>query len=138
MIDAKGTVTSLEGDYAIVETEETGCGRCHEEGGCGGHNLGRMLCSTPRTFRILNPGNASVGDRVTVSIDEGAIRHTAILAYGLPLLSLFAGAFAGLSVAGEAGAISGSIIGLIAAWVALRRFQLRKTANQHSQPYIKY
>ena len=138
MIDAKGTVTSVDGDYAIVEMEETGCGRCHEEGGCGGHNLGKMLCRTPRVFRVLNPGKASVGDQITISIDEGAIGHTAILAYGLPLLSLFAGAFAGMSFAGEAGAISGSIIGLIAAWAALRHFQHRRTASQHFQPYIRY
>ena len=139
MIDAKGTVTSLDGDYAIVQMEETtGCGRCHEEGGCGGNNLGKMLCNTPKTFRVLNLGNASVGDRVTVSIDEGVIRHSALLAYGLPLIFLFIGAFAGLSFAGEAGAIGGSIVGLIAAWVTLRRIQLRKTAGPHFQPHIKY
>lgn len=139
MIDANATVTSLDGDYAIVQMEETtGCGRCYEEGGCGGNNLGKMLCNSPGTFRVLNSGNASVGDRVTITIDEGVIRDSVILAYVLPLLSLFIGAFAGLSFAGEAGAIGGSIVGLIAAWVALRRIQRRKIASRHFQPRIKY
>ena len=138
MIDATGTITALDGDYAIVSMDETGCGRCHEEGGCGGNNLGKMLCSAPRVFRVLNPGNSSVGDRVTISIAEGAIRSSAILAYGLPLLSLFAGAFGGLAVGGDAGAIAGSIVGLLGSWMGVRYFQLRKTPDQRSEPYIKY
>ena len=43
MIEAKGIVVSVEGAQAEVRLDETGCGRCHEEGGCGGHNLGAML-----------------------------------------------------------------------------------------------
>jgi sigma-E factor negative regulatory protein RseC len=138
MIDAKGIVTSLEGGYAIVQMDEAGCGRCHEDGGCGGHNLGKMLCNTPKTFRVPNPGNASAGDRVTVSIGEGAIRQSAIRAYGLPLLCLFVGAFSGLFFAGEAGAIGGSVVGLVSAWGLLRHTQQRTTASLQAQPHIKY
>ena len=36
MIDVTGTIVELDGDYAIIRMDETGCGRCHEEGGCGG------------------------------------------------------------------------------------------------------
>ncbi len=138
MSDAKGIVTSLEGGHAIVQMDETGCGRCHEDGGCGGHNLGKMLCSTPKTFRVLNPGGASAGDSVTVAIDDGVIRQSALLAYGLPLLGLFSGAFSGLFFAGESGAIGGSLLGLLAAWAVLRHTQQRKTASLSSQPHIKY
>ncbi|MEI7613047.1 MAG: SoxR reducing system RseC family protein [Betaproteobacteria bacterium] len=138
MIDAKGIVTSVEGDYAIVQMDEAGCGRCHEDGGCGGHNLGKMLCSTPKTFRVLNSGNASAGDHIAVSIDAGAIRQSALLAYGLPLLCLFVGAFSGLFFLGETGAIGGSIVGLVGAWGGLRYTQQRKTASLHAQPHIKY
>ena len=104
MIDAPGTITALDGEYVIVRMEETGCGRCHEDGGCGGNNLGKMFCSTPRTFRVLNPGAAGVGERVNVVIADGAIRRSALLAYGLPLVALFAGALAGLVLGGDGGA----------------------------------
>jgi len=138
MIDAMGTITALDGDYALVRMDDTGCGRCHEDGGCGGNNLGKMLCSSPRIFQVMNSGKSSVGDRVTISIAEGAVRRTAILAYVLPLLSLFIGAFGGLIVAGEAGSIIGSIIGLLGAWMALRYFQRHNQSNQRFEPYIKH
>ncbi len=138
MIDAMGTVTALEGQYALVRMAETGCGRCHEDGGCGGHNLGKMLCSSPQIFRVLNSGDSSVGDHVIISIAEGAVRRSAILAYGWPLLSLFAGAFSGLIVADEAGAMAGSMIGLLGSWVALRYFQRRNSSDLRFEPYIKH
>ncbi len=61
MTDAQGTVIALEGDEAVVRMDEAGCGRCHEKGGCGGQNLGRMFCSTSPTYRLHNPGGLRVG-----------------------------------------------------------------------------
>ena len=138
MIDAPGTITALDGDYAIVRMDDTGCGRCHEEGGCGGNNIGKMFCSTPRTFRVLNPGNSVIGDRVTIVIAEGVVRRSAALAYGLPLLALIFGALAGSMLAGEIGAIVGSITGLLCSWLALHFTQLYVRPDQRSQPYIRY
>ena len=138
MIDAPGTITALDGDYAIVRMDETGCGRCHEEGGCGGNNIGKMLCSTPRTFRVLNPGHAAIGDQVTIVIAEGVVRRSAALAYGLPLLALIFGALVGSMLAGEIGAIVGSLAGLLCSWLALHFAQLYVRPDQRDQPYIRY
>lgn len=137
MIDAQGTIAGVDGDYAIVHMDETGCGRCHEQGGCGGNNLGQMFCSTPRTFRVLNPGKASVGDRVRVAIADGAVRRSAVYAYGFPLLALFIGALGGAAFAGEPGAIFGAFGCLFAAWFLLRRAQLRSKPDQRFQAYIR-
>lgn len=138
MIDAPGTIISLDGEYALVNIDETGCGRCHEEGGCGGNNIGKMFCGAPRTFRVLNPGHSAIGDRVTVVIAEGAVRRSAVLAYGLPLVALFSGALLGSVLAGETGAIVGSISGLSCAWLGLRYAQLRGSPDRRTQPYIRY
>ena len=138
MIDAFGTITALDSEYAIVKMDETGCGRCNEEGGCGGNNLGKMLCSAPRTFRVLNPKRSAIGDRVTIAIAEGAVRRSAVLVYAMPLLALFAGAFCGTSVAGEAGAIFGAVSGLLLAWLGLRYVHRRPATDQNDQPYIRY
>ena len=137
MIDVTGTIVELDGEYAIIRMDETGCGRCHEEGGCGGNNLGKMLCSSPQTFRVFNPARSPVGAHVTISIAEGAVWRTAMLAYGLPLASLFLGAFSGLMIAGDVGAIAGSLIGLFGAWVAVRYTLRRRRFDPQSQPFIK-
>ncbi len=138
MIDASGTITALDGDYAIVRMDEAGCGRCHEPGGCGGNPLSQVFCSVPRTFRLLNPGNSAIGSRVTVVIAEGSVRRSAMLAYGLPLLALFLGAISGSALAAEAGAIIGSLCGLLCAWFVLRYVQRRGPLDARSQPYIRY
>lgn len=138
MIDASGAIAALDGEYAIVLIDETGCGRCHEEGGCGGNTIGKMFCATPRTFRVLNPGNFRVGDRVKIAIAESAVRRSALLVYVLPLLALFAGALGGTAVADEAGAIVGAIAGLLCAWLALRHALARGTPDPRFQPYIRH
>ena len=138
MIDALGTITALDGDYALVLMDESGCGRCHEQGGCGGNNLGKMFCSAPRTFRVLNPRNSVIGERVTIAIAEGVVRRSATLVYGLPLLALFVGALAGSALAGETGAIVGSTIGLLFSWLMLRYAQQRMVPDHRSQPFIRY
>jgi len=138
MIDALGTIVSINGGYAKVLMDEAGCGRCHEPGGCGGINIGKMLCSSPRTFQVENPGNAALGDRVTIVIAEGAVRRSAIFAYLVPLLALFVGALGGSALAGEIGAIVGAFGGLLCAWLALRYAQGRGTLDRRFQPYIRY
>ena len=138
MIDAAGTITALDGAYAIVRMDEAGCGRCHEEGGCGGNNLGKMLCASPRRFQVLNPGNSAVGDRVTIVVAEGAVRRSALLVYVLPLLALLVGALGGSALAGEIGAIVGAVGGLLGAWLILRYVQAHGSPDRHSRPYIRY
>jgi sigma-E factor negative regulatory protein RseC len=137
MIDAEGTITSLEDGFAIVQMDEVGCGRCHEDGGCGGHNIGKMFCSTPRTFRVLNPAKATIGQRVRVTVPEGAVRRSAVYAYGFPLISLFAGAIFGSLLAGEIGAIFGALVCLLATWFALWRSQSTQQQDERFQPTIR-
>ena len=138
MIDALGTITGIDGDYAIIQMDDSGCGRCNEPGGCGGNLLGKVFCGVPRTFRVLNPGNSAIGSRVAVVIAEGSIRRSAILAYVIPLLALFLGAISGSALAGEAGAIIGSLLGLLGAWLALRAAQRRGALSPRSQLYLRH
>lgn len=132
MIETAGIVKAIDGLNVLVQTEQQGCGRCHEDGGCGGHSIGNMLCSTPKAFWLQNPGNLRIGDCVTIVIPVGAIRKTATRAYLIPLLALLAGAFIGHGIAGEIGAIIGSLASLFLAWVGLRSMQFR-----YPQPFIK-
>lgn len=137
MLDAKGTVIAQDGRFAVVRMDATGCGRCHEEGGCGGNNLGKKFCSSPRTFRVLNPENVVIGSHVSVVITEGVVRRSALQAYGVPLLALFIGAVFGFLLFGDIGAVIGSICGLICSWVALCFNFRHGKSDLLSQPFIK-
>jgi len=117
----RAVVRALDGEEALVEVEQGGCGRCHEKGGCGGQQLTQMFCSGPKTYRALNDINALVGERVTVAIAAGSVRQTANLAYGVPLTAAIGGALLGTSLGGDLVAMLGAAIGLAGAVFYIRR-----------------
>lgn len=135
--DAWGTVTAVDDEGATIRVDESGCGRCREPGGCGGHNLAQLLCRAPRTFRVPNPDRCAVGERVRVGVAEGSVASSALHAYAFPLLALLAGALGGSVLAGEVGAIGGSLAGLFVGWLGLRRAQLRGMHNRRLRPWIR-
>lgn len=136
MSQAKGTVTAVDGDFALVTTEDGGCGRCHESGGCGGANVGRMFCGAPKQWRVLNPRGAQPGERVDIAVADGAVNASAQLLYVLPLILFIVGALGGMLLFGEPGAIAGALLGLVSAWLVVRRMLERRQSDSRFQPYI--
>lgn len=133
-----GTVAARDGDHAVIRLDDDGgCGRCHETGGCGGTHITRLLCRTPRTFRVRDPEHRAVGARVRIIPGAGSVRRSVLYAYAIPLLALLLAALAGSGVAGEAGAIAGAMAGLLVGWLGLRRAQRRAAADPRSQPSIE-
>ena len=132
----KGIVRAIEGLEAVVEIEHGGCGRCHEEGGCGGQQLTQMFCAGPKSYRLANPGGARVGETVTVAIAAGTVRRSANLAYGVPLLGLIAGATVGMHIGGDAGAMGGGGVGLVLAWFLALGWMRRGSGKNAVRPYI--
>src|SRR5574343_1426749 len=128
-ITIRGIVRGLDGEKALVEVEQGGCGRCHEEGGCGGQQLTQMFCSGPKIYQVENTCGAAVGERVTIAIAAGTVARTANLAYGTPLLGAIVGALAGTAVGGDLGGITGAAAGLVAAYIFIRRHGDRNTGN---------
>ncbi|MDR1162706.1 MAG: SoxR reducing system RseC family protein [Candidatus Accumulibacter sp.] len=131
MIDSTATVTALDGDCVVVRIDDAGCGHCHEEGGCGSHRA----CAAPRTFRLPNPGGASVGDRVTILLPDGNLWRSALLAYGTPLAFVFFCAFVGERLGGEPLAILMAFCGLIFSFVCLK--PLSRRAGTETRPFIR-
>ena len=136
LITIRGIVRALDGSDALVEVEQGGCGRCHEEGGCSGQQLTQMFCSGPKSYHAENTIGAGVGDRVVVATAPGSVRRTANLAYGVPLLSAIGGAFAGMQFGGDAGAVIGALAGLIAAFAYIRLRVSQTTGTTENRPYI--
>jgi len=132
----RGVVRAVDGREAIIEVEQGGCGRCHEKGGCGGQHLTQMLCAGKKTYRVDNSGGAAVGDTVTVAIAAGALRRSANLAYGLPLLAFIAGAILGMQIGGNPGAMAGGGAGLALAWLLVRWKLGQGAGNTEVRPYI--
>lgn len=127
---APGIVRVVDGEWAEVEILQSGCGRCHETGGCGGQNLSQALCSKPKHYRVANPKQLPVGSEVHVILGLAAVRQSATLAYVLPLLALILGAMLGQAVAGELAAILGALLGIVLSWLYLRQQQQQQ---QHQQ-----
>lgn len=131
-----GRVTGVEGDFALIQVEGGGCGRCHEAGGCGGQQLTQMFCSTPRQYRVKNPIGAKPGDQVSIILPAGALSRYATLAYGMPLLGLLAGAVAGDALGGNGGALLGAAAGAFLAFLGLRFYSKGRAGKNSREPYI--
>ena len=123
MSEVKSTVRAIVratgSGWANVEVEGGGCGRCHEEGGCGGQNLTQMFCAGPKTYRVEDPLGAQVGERVEIAINAGNVRRSANVAYVFPLLAALVSAIAGHQLSGEPGAIVGLALGLAGGFIYL-------------------
>jgi len=132
----RAVVRALDGQDAVVEVEQGGCGRCHEEGGCGGQHLTQMFCSGAKTYRVENTVAADIGDHVTVAIAAGSVRRTANLAYGTPLLGIILGAVLGMQFAGDGGAMLGAGGGLLLSFFYIRFRSQSDAGNPASRPYI--
>jgi sigma-E factor negative regulatory protein RseC len=120
MLEMRAIVIRVEGDEASVQPIGTGgCGHCDGEGGCGSGTLTKLFCSNkPRHFKVSNVVHAKIGDEVQVSIPDGALLRGAIKMYVLPLMLLLVGGIAGAGLAGEtvardAYAVAGAVIGLV-------------------------
>jgi sigma-E factor negative regulatory protein RseC len=130
----RGTVRGLDGSEAFVEVEQGGCGRCHEEGGCGGQPLTRMFCSGTNVYRVDNAVSAGIGDRVEIAVKPGSLRRTANRAYLFPLVTGIGGGALGMVVGGEPLSIAGFLLGIATAFLALRRNL--GAGSPSSRPYI--
>lgn len=135
-MDQDAIVARIEGDHAYVEVggTGTGCGRCHETGGCQSGILGQLFSSKPRQFCIANRIGAVPGDRVIVRVAGGATLRAALRTYLLPVLFLLLGAIAGTALgensdaAAALGALSGLAIGVLAG-LTLRRARISRIAE---------
>ncbi len=85
--------------------------------------------------RIVTAENlvaAQPGDRVLLSMSQRAVLQAGLLAYTIPLLCMFLGAFLGQYSAGQIGSLIGGFGALAVSYLVLHRFlepRLRKDAQ---------
>ncbi|MBT8137510.1 MAG: SoxR reducing system RseC family protein [Gammaproteobacteria bacterium] len=122
MLRESGHVIAVTGGAVQVRGKApSSCARCAAGRGCGGAFFGRILGDTAQTITGQPVGELAAGDEVCIAIPESTLLHAAILAYLVPLAALLAGAVAGHLLAGETGAVAGSIGGLLPAMLYARQ-----------------
>jgi sigma-E factor negative regulatory protein RseC len=122
MAERVGRVISVDGDRACVAFKpRAGCRSCAAGFGCG---IGPVLALFGRRrpsqleVRVPRSGSLKVGDRVKVGISATELLRAAAIAYLLPLLSTLSGsvlAWLVVPAAGDAGTVTGGLIGMTAA-----------------------
>lgn len=142
MMEQEAIVARVEGDQVYIELggDGSGCGRCHEAGGCRSGLFSQIFRPGPRQFRMANSIGAAPGDRVVVRVAEGATLRAALLVYLVPVVFLLAGAFVGTalgegSAGSDAAAVVGALLGL-AGGVSVGFVLRRGAAGTAAQPVL--
>lgn len=117
MNESEAVVTRVEGDSAVIEINgpASACGSCSTKSSCGKAQPGMQR------YVVNNAGGMKVGDRVLVSVPDGAVLKAALLSYVMPLVFVIGGAMMGSAWNGDGlPAVAGAALGLITGIVVLR------------------
>ena len=120
MLEQRARVIQSAGQGIWVEAvEPDGCGVCEGQG-CASRRLAELFQRTPRQYSVESRLPVSPGDKVIVGIPEGTLLRSAIYVYGMPLLLILGGALLlQWWFPGDAGAITGAVLGVFVAGVFL-------------------
>ena len=145
LIEETGTVVSIHGDMANVETQRrSACGRCSAaDGTCGTSLIARYFGNRRLLLKAYNAIGAEPGDRVVIGLPDGTLLEAAFFAYLVPLLGMIGGAMAGAGIAGMVSpayeqpiSILGGFGGLAAALTWLPRLAKSKRSGKDKRPQI--
>lgn len=111
MTESEGTVVRVDRDYLWLGVDN-GCSGCDKISNCG--------AGESRLQRVRNTIGARIGDRIVVTVPDGAVLKAALYSYLLPVLLTLVGVAGGTSLGGDRGAVGGALVGLAGGWLALR------------------
>ncbi len=121
-MQARARVLRVEGDLAWLELSDStgGCGRCDEPGGCRSVQVSHVFGGPEKVFALPVSFPVRAGDKVVISIPDGAPLSAAFAAYGLATLLLLAGAAMGSLLGAterqDLFGLIGALSGLALAW----------------------
>lgn len=136
MVEERGYIVRVAGERAEIEfIRQTTCGSCEARSACGGGVLGSLFGRRQHRVWLENQVAGSPGDQVVVGIEERDFVTTSLVAYLIPLLTLFLGAIAAdalwpSNVQGEIPAVLGGITGFGLGVFALRSWQDNPARSQ--------
>lgn len=125
-MQARAQVLRVEGGQVWLKVADVGggCGRCDEPGGCRSLQITQAFGAPKGEFVLPLSVLVQVGDRVLITIPDGAPLSAALASYGLATVLLVLGAAIGNGFAGSGEgdlfALVGAGAGLAVAWVLNR------------------
>ncbi|MET0065471.1 MAG: SoxR reducing system RseC family protein [Candidatus Thiodiazotropha sp.] len=144
MIEETARIVRVEGDFAVVETQQqAACGSCQSAGGCSTSVLAGLFKRRDNELRVLNTLDVRPGEQVVIGVQERALVKISLLAYLMPLIGMIAGAIVidswaqrYLVIQGELPQIIGGLSGLMAGFWVLRWFSRNRSRDPEYQAVI--
>lgn len=139
MLIEKGKIVDIDDDHLNIQViQQTTCGSCSAQKGCGQGVLSRYLSGSQ--FVRINlkhrPGSDfRVGDEVELGIDEFAMLRAAFLVYLSPLIFMVLAAYAG-SLISEMASIVFAVLGLAVGGYYVRKESLKKADDPGYSPIV--
>lgn len=127
-------ITALgQGGVWVEGTQRSACHSCSARAGCGQHSLSQL--GRPLRLWVPASGQWQVGQQVLLLLPRGSLAGSALLLYGLPLLTLLPAAVLGQQWGGDGMA---ALLGLacLLAGFALSRGLAQRFASRW-QPQIQ-
>lgn len=120
MLEETGVVVEATEQYAWIQTQrQASCGHCASKSSCGTASLAQVLGQKYTEVRVDNHLAVKKGDTVIIGLEEQALVTTSLLAYLLPLISLFVVAVLYESVAPSLNLPTSELFSVIAGFVGL-------------------
>ena len=125
-MQAMAQVLRVEAGRAWLRVTDAGggCGRCDEPGGCRSVQITQAFGLPKAEFVLPTALELRAGDKVVISIPDGAPLKAALASYGLGVVLLVAGAALGsvwsADGTGDFGAALGGLAGFLFAFVFIR------------------
>jgi sigma-E factor negative regulatory protein RseC len=116
MIETTARVVSTDNGTMLVEpSNESGCGGCKSRSACGVSGLGKYFSGNRKAIEVHCDSSVREGDELQLSMSEGDMLKSGLLAYLLPSVLALVGAGVGASFGlGDIGAVLGAALGVAA------------------------
>ncbi len=114
MLETHATVVATAGQSAsVLLNQVSGCEQCNGQG-CGSSKVAQLFCSKTVVFEVVNPVNAQVGDKVLITVQDGAVLRGISVLYLIPLSALVGtAALVNFLINDEFWVALGAILGLL-------------------------
>jgi sigma-E factor negative regulatory protein RseC len=141
MILETGVVVAVEPQGLWVETiQQSACGSCRAQKGCGHSALAKMGASASRLWVLLDGRDSAsyaLGDEVNIGVPEDVIAHESLFMYMVPLGAMLAATCMAYQYEANDGASAlAALLGLLCGGVVVRWRAHQTRFDRRLQPVL--